>query len=762
MPDGLMHYVITSTSYGLFYNDTEYYPGSQIAQWAHTSSADDRQMKFKYVGTVDGTEGEYFVSTGTTWVKKLFLFPTFIDKGSVGTAAQPELPQATEENRNWCYKVATTKKYRIGQDKWITIDFKYMEYTAKWSQYESMSPVMDQHKNDFFSNEYTTIEYECIQIRFTQTPTGYFKYTSTCWYNGKVHKDIYFNGNYHDALWLYKIAWNCDGYEWKKYLTDPRYSRHYLLADHQSITPYTTYKGIGEVSDTNGIKSVRNNYRYYSTSSTQAYQILAMHKMYDTNMANIVVVPFLDVYNSRNYRLCVMVYYGVDGGLGLHRAISSFCNVGGRNCYVVSCYPGGVTIYCSDDKKFYNLQIFRGGSFGLWTSWNADPEIRFRSDATGTMHWYTNGNARYYADGRSIGFASNTYGTTTVLRYDPSDPGTFTELVIATPDQEEIPIPFPQDGCLRELAYKMFENKVYGCVPFGYSVTKSTNKESFDANGNYYFKMRYTVTYTRDYYYGPGGITKEEAIAAANEVRDTVYDNLNPYQDYGTNVQINDESLNQNIHLAYTKNTDIFLGYNAMSATAVDLYDLHDLSIYKNALGDVITTGGTLDPRYLINCDVRPYYLNDTVYLYMSFLNNSVWDSTIGQNVRPCRDIYVVRMGNPEMDVIKTYADESHLTVKHFTNPSQPDLTINFDGWLGYSVDDFTPVENSFGNWAGGNMINVSMETFSVTADPGDEWHFPGNTNTRLMLGDGTRMLMSTSADMNTLNTTWYATSLGA
>ena len=158
MPDGLMHYVITSTSYGLFYNDTEYYPGSQIAQWAHTSSADDRQMKFKFVGTVDGTEGEYFVSTGTTWVKKLFLFPTFIDKGSVGTTAQPELPQATEENKNWCYKVATTKKYRIGQDKWITIDFKYMEYTAKWSQYESMSPVMDQHKNDFFSNEYTTIE----------------------------------------------------------------------------------------------------------------------------------------------------------------------------------------------------------------------------------------------------------------------------------------------------------------------------------------------------------------------------------------------------------------------------------------------------------------------------------------------------------------------------------------------------------------------------------------------------------------------------
>ena len=146
----------------------------------------------------------------------------------------------------------------------------------------------------------------------------------------------------------------------------------------------------------------------------------------------------------------------------------------------------------------------------------------------------------------------------------------------------------------------------------------------------------------------------------------------------------------------------------------------------------------------------------------MSFLNNSVWDSTIGQIVRPCRDIYVVRMGNPEMDVIKTYADESHLTVKHFTNPSQSDLTINFDGWLGYSIDDFTPVENSFGNWAGGNMINVSMETFSVTADPGDEWHFPGNTNTRLMLGDGTRMLMTTSADMNTLNTTWYATSLGA
>lgn len=754
MPDGYMHYLITSSSYGLFYNNVEYFPGSEIAQWRHTTSADDRTMKFKYVGTVDGTEGEYFVSTGTTWVKKLFLFPTFIDKGSVGTTAQPGLPQATEENKNWCYKVATTKKYRIGQDKWITIDFKYMEYVAKSSEYESMSPVIDQHKNFFNSAEYTTIEYDCIQIRFTQTPTGYFKYSSTCWYNGKAHKDIYFNGHYHDALWLDKRAWNCDGYEWKKYLVDPKYTGHYMLANHEYYGDRVTYKGIGEIHDEPNHKVIRNNYRYYSSSSTPKYQLLQMHKMYDTYMGNIIIIPMLDISSSSNIRARVMVYYGVDGGMGLHRAISGYCQVGGSWCIVVSCSPGQVTLFCLNDERFYTLPLFRGGQFGTWSSWAKDassPRPSLRGSLTGNVY----GDAMYYPDGRSIGFSD---GVT--YKYDPSNRDSFDAFIPSPPDQEEVPIPLPQDTCLRALANSMFTDPGT-FVPKGYNIECAPNeRETFVANGNYYYLCTYTVTYTKHIYYGSDvEKTHAEALAEANEIKESIYDSYNPYSDYCTTVEIDDPSTRSEIEVLWRKSTHVFVGYNGIAPIAIDLYNLHNIPEYMQAQGDICTRYKQYHGDYddcLVSAHTMTYYVGEMVYVYLTFVH-----SEIG-GVRPCRDIYVLRMGNPEMEVIKTYANGSHLTIRHFNDNTQPDLTINFDGWLGHEESGFEPVIGSFGYWGMNYMINSSMSTFSVTPDPGDEWDYPANNNTRLMLRGGSQTIMSTSADMNSLNTTWYYTSAGA
>ena len=751
MPDALMHYVITSNSYGLFYNNVEYFPGSEIAQWAHRDVTDDRQMKFKYVGTVDGAEGEYFVSTGTTWVKKLFLFPTFIDKGSVGTTAQPDLPQATEENRNWCYKVATTKKYRIGQDQWITIDFKYMEYVAKSSDYESMSPVKDQHKNSFFSNEYTTIEYDCIQIRFTQTPPGYYKYSATCWYNGKAHKDIYFNGHYHDALWLYKLPWNCDGYEWKKFLTNPRYSGHYLLADHQYVTTGTTYRGIGEVTD-DTVRTVRNNYRYYSTRSSPQYRIIASHKLYDSMMGNIIIVPFLDISNVRNYRVGVMVYYGIDGGRGLHRSLSSFYSVGGEHCYMVSCWPGGVTFYCEDDKKFYNIQIFTGGRFGQWTNWNAASGTHI-----GTINPYERyryADCKYYADGRSIGLTTNNV----TYRYDPSNRDTFDEIRVTMSDQEEVPIPFPQDPCLRELAYKMFEGFDELFIPKGY--TFNAEGTSFIANGYYYTKATYRVSYSRTLYYDMG--SHQEILAQAYDIRDSILEEYNPGVDYLTSVAVNDDSYAQTVTITCNRFTTIFVGYNAYSDLAVSVYDLHDISVYREAQSDLVEASLLYSFGYpsSITTTIRTYYVNGNVYLYMSFLSNVL--TPITGEIRPLRDIYVIRVGNPEMEVMHTYANGSTLNITNFTDSSQPNLQIAFDGWLGDTISGFTPEANSFGNWAAGYAINATMTKYAMTPDPEDQYHYPGDANDRLMLSDGTRMIMSTQAVMNTLSTTWYNTSQGA
>lgn len=56
----------------------------------------------------------------------------------------------------------------------------------------------------------------------TESHRGPSYQSSRIYYKGKDHKDIYYQGNWHLALYLLKDSWHCDGYEWMK-LHDPEF-----------------------------------------------------------------------------------------------------------------------------------------------------------------------------------------------------------------------------------------------------------------------------------------------------------------------------------------------------------------------------------------------------------------------------------------------------------------------------------------------------------------------------------------------------------
>lgn len=56
----------------------------------------------------------------------------------------------------------------------------------------------------------------------TESHRGPSYQSSRIYYKGKDHKDIYYQGNWHLALYLLKESWHCDGYEWMK-LHDPEF-----------------------------------------------------------------------------------------------------------------------------------------------------------------------------------------------------------------------------------------------------------------------------------------------------------------------------------------------------------------------------------------------------------------------------------------------------------------------------------------------------------------------------------------------------------
>ena len=71
--------------------------------------------------------------------------------------------------------------------------------------------------------EYTEYLTDLITHYNEQGHRPYSYQTSRIYYKGNGtdgqaldHKDIYYNGYWHKALWLDKQAWNCDGYEWMK------------------------------------------------------------------------------------------------------------------------------------------------------------------------------------------------------------------------------------------------------------------------------------------------------------------------------------------------------------------------------------------------------------------------------------------------------------------------------------------------------------------------------------------------------------------
>lgn len=56
----------------------------------------------------------------------------------------------------------------------------------------------------------------------TESHRGPSYQSSRIYYKGKDHKDIYYQGHWHLALYLLKDSWHCDGYEWMK-LHDPEF-----------------------------------------------------------------------------------------------------------------------------------------------------------------------------------------------------------------------------------------------------------------------------------------------------------------------------------------------------------------------------------------------------------------------------------------------------------------------------------------------------------------------------------------------------------
>ena len=61
-----------------------------------------------------------------------------------------------------------------------------------------------------------------INASTTSANRGPSYQSSRIYYKGKDHKDIYYQGNWHLALYLLKDSWHCDGYEWMK-LHDPEF-----------------------------------------------------------------------------------------------------------------------------------------------------------------------------------------------------------------------------------------------------------------------------------------------------------------------------------------------------------------------------------------------------------------------------------------------------------------------------------------------------------------------------------------------------------
>lgn len=196
----------------------------------------------------------------------------------------------------------------------------------------------------------------------TESHRGPSYQSSRIYYKGKDHKDIYYQGNWHLALYLLKESWNCDGYEWMK-LHDPEFLDTYdiWMQSYPDLVSHS-HEHLMRCEWNGEEKFYQYDTSNSSTSDNITGDILNMDLCRSNSFSKVSLLSNEDYYGNVGFQL-------TQNERGYYRGYTPFDNsnntyenidspLGKKNMYACVYSDNEQDIWIPEVTDPYELQIF--------------------------------------------------------------------------------------------------------------------------------------------------------------------------------------------------------------------------------------------------------------------------------------------------------------------------------------------------------------------------------------------------------------------